>query len=570
MNKIFKKGILLLASGTLAFSSCNIMDLDPTGWYGEDVAYSSVEIMDYYVTGFYSLLYANAEIATGYLMDDGVSELVKYSWYGDKGQVNQMFYRPESFTPESNYRSNWASMYRQIRTLNEYFYDLSHGRAAALDQDQVKIRTAEVRFLRAFAYQELVIRHGGVVLRVAEDYVDGPEDRAKARSSEEACWDFIIKEYEKAAADLPEAWSSAWTGRVTKGAAIGMKARACLYAGRWEEAVNACNDVLAMNYALIKPNLANTPQQISAEYNRIYSSVGNSELLLASYFQQGTGSSSAKQHSFNNYFCAPGDDAVLGVPNAGVGVCATPSEEYASSFDIKVGENWEKFDWADLEAYNNQPYQNRDPRFYSSILYNGAEWLGRKLDLTKDGGNYMPFATSGQDNVHKTTTGYVFRKYLSDSRKINFTNILSGQYWIEMRLAEIYLIRSEAYARQNDFDSAYNDLNVIRARVGMPDRDVQASWELYLRDLSNERVCELGLEGHRWYDLVRWGKAVETLDGKRLHAVEITKGDDGLLEYNVVECDTQDRHFLEKMNIFPIPREELRNNSLCVQNEVWE
>lgn len=570
MNKIFRKGIVVLAISSFAFSSCDVMDLDPTGWYGEDVAYSSVEIMDYYVTSFYSVLYANSDIANGYIMDDGVSELIKYSWFGDKGQVNQMFYRPNYITPEGNFRSNWASMYTYIRRLNEYFYDLSHGRADALDPQQVSIRTAEVRFLRAFAYQELVIRHGGVVLRTDEDYVDGPNDRAKARSTKKECYDFIISEYEKAAADLPESWSSEWTGRVTKGAALGMKARACLYAERWDDAITACNEVLALNFNLIKPNTASTPKKIAEEYYKIFTSVGNSEILLASYFQQGTGGSTYKQHGFNSYFCAPGDDAALGYPNSGVGACATPSDEYACSFDIKVGEEWQKFDWDNLSDYSNAPYENRDPRFYASILYDGADWLGRKLDLSKDSGNYMPFSTSGQDNVHKTTTGYVFRKYLSDSRKINFTSILSGQYWIEMRLAEIYLIRSEAYARNADFVSAYSDLNEIRGRVGLPDRDTQGSWEAYLVDLSQERVCELGLEGHRYFDLCRWGIATEVLDGKRLHAIEITKESDGSLSYQRVECDPQDRLFPERLSIFPIPKEELRNNNLCVQNKEWE
>ena len=43
--------------------------------------------MDYYVKGFYSLIYANADIANGYVMDDGVSDLLKYSWWGDKGDL---------------------------------------------------------------------------------------------------------------------------------------------------------------------------------------------------------------------------------------------------------------------------------------------------------------------------------------------------------------------------------------------------------------------------------------------------------------------------------------------------
>ena len=238
-------------------------------------------------------------------------------------------------------------------------------------------------------------------------------------------------------------------------------------------------------------------------------------------------------------------------------------------FDIKVGDEWQAFSWDNLAAYGNEPFQNRDIRFYASILYNGADWLGRKLDLTIESKNYMKFATSGQDNVHKTTTGYVIRKFLSDSPKINFTNILSGQYWIEMRAAEIYLIRSECYARKGTFDKAYADLNAVRTRVGMPERGQKASWNEYLTDLSQERVCELGLEGHRYFDLTRWGIATKTLDGKRLHGIEITKNSDGTLNYTRVECDTQDRHFEPKMNIFPIPKAELKNNSACEQNEEW-
>lgn len=547
----------------IAASSCNVLDLNPTGWYGEDVAYASLENMDLYVKSFYLVLYSNSDIAIGYYMDDGVSDLLKYSWYGDKGAVNRAFYDPNYITVNSNYRSNWSSMYTYIRRFNEYFYDLSNGYADGIDKDDLKIRTAEVRFLRAFAYQELVIRHGGVILRVDEDYVDGPNERAKARSSEAECWDFIISEYEKAQADLPESWSSDETGRLTKGAAAGMRARAALYAGRWDDAIAACDEVIGMGYSLLSGTTTDA-------YNKIYTTVGNSELILPVYYQQGTGGSSYKQHYFNNYFCAPGDDAALGYPNSGVGCMATPSDEYASFFDIKVNGEWQSFDWANLEAYGNEPFKNRDPRFGSSILYNGASWLGRTLDLTVESENYMDFATSGQDNVHKTTTGYVIRKFLSDSKSINFTSILSGQYWIEMRLAEIYLIRSEAYARNGDYANAYKDLNVIRTRAGMPEKETASTWSDYLDDLNKERVCELGLEGHRYFDLCRWGIAVETLNNTRLHGIRMNKADDGTISYERVECDTQDRLFPERMTIFPIPYTEIKNNTLCEQNELWK
>jgi hypothetical protein len=137
-----------------------------------------------------------------------------------------------------------------------------------------------------------------------------------------------------------------------------------------------------------------------------------------------------------------------------------------------------------------------------------------------------------------------------------------------MRLAEIYLIRSEAEARLNEFKKAYDDLNAVRDRVGMPALPVQANWEDYLKDLMKERVCELGLEGHRYHDLIRWGKAQEVLDGKRLHGIQVTPTTGGYT-YERIECDPQDRHFPAKYNIFPIPQGELRDNTLCTQNEAW-
>ena len=561
MNKLIKNMTMGLAGCLLlTVPSCDVLDVDPTNAYAENITYASIKNVDLYVKGFYSILYSTADIACGSncMMDDGASDLVKYSWYGvSAGAMNKFFYEPNYVTPENNFRSNWDARYENIRRMNEYFWDLSEGFASKLDKDELKIRTAEVRFLRAYAYQELVIRYGGVILRVSENSVDGPNERAKARSSESECWDFILKQYELAAADLPEKWTDAEAGRITRGAAYGMMARAALYAKRWGDAVTACNEVLKLGYDLL-------PGKTYEEYYRIFTTVNNQELILPVYFQQGV---KMKQHSFDSYFGPSFDGDPWG---AKVGAAATPTDEYASSFDIKVNDAWKPFDWKDLADYGNKPWTNREPRFYASILYNGASWKGRTLELYpggKDG--YMDFSITGQDNDHRTTTGYIFRKFMLNDTKYNYTDILSGQYWIEMRLAEIYLIRSEAYARQNSFGPAYADLKTIRDRVGLPELTQRGNWSDYLEDLAKERICELGLEGHRYHDLVRWGIARETLDHKRLHGVKIAKtGND--FTYTRVECDTQDRLFPEKYSIFPIPYAELKNNSLCEQTDVWK
>mgnify|MGYP006917316716 CR=1 FL=1 len=108
-------------------------------------------------------------------------------------------------------------MYEQIRRFNEYFYDVHSGFADNLDSDQLAIRTAEVRFMRAFAYQELVLRHGGVILRINEDRVDDLTSVQKLVRQEEDCWTFILDEYEKAAQILPEEWTGSEAGRLQRG-----------------------------------------------------------------------------------------------------------------------------------------------------------------------------------------------------------------------------------------------------------------------------------------------------------------------------------------------------------------
>lgn len=548
-----------IAALGLSAQSCDFLETDPTNWYGENVVYSSTEHLDLYVNGLYTVLYANADIAQGYIFDDCFSDLVKQSWYGvGGGAVNKFFYTGVGITPDSNMRSNWGT-YTYIRQLNEFFYDLNYGYMSKLDPQVVAIREAEIRFLRAFAYQELVLRHGGVILRIDEHKVDGPEENSKARSSEKECWDFILGEYDKAAAALPLKWEGTNRGRITKGAALGMKARAALYAGRYDVAIKACDDLFALEaYSLVDGSTA-------AGYNAIFTQPYNPELILPVYYAAAT-STGSRQHNFNQYFCPPGDGLAL---NVKVGGAATPTDEYASAFDIMVDGKYRAFDWKDLDKYTAGPFTGRDPRFYANILYNGAVWKGRTLQTYVDGDDsYMDFKITGQENVHKTTTGYYFRKFLSDASNMNYTSILSGQFWIEMRLAEIYLIKSEASARQGFFADAYDNLNIIRKRAGMPALPMKTDWDSYVEDLSKERVCELGMEGHRYFDLIRWGLAQKVMNNVRLHGIKITKKG-GALEYQYVEVDTSDRLFPEKFNIYPIPYTEIKANSLCEQNPGW-
>lgn len=147
---------------------------------------------------------------------------------------------------------------------------------------------------------------------------------------------------------------------------------------------------------------------------------------------------------------------------------------------------------------------------------------------------------------------------MDESDNINYVDIESTSYWIEMRYAELFL----SFPRPMPVWINLRKLTTISTRfvlVWVAYLAQQSIWDNYLEDLSKERVCELGLEGHRWYDLVRWDIAQKILNGQRLHGIKIEKTGSSFL-YTRVECDTQDRKFPKKYNIFPIPSSELRNN----------
>lgn len=97
MNKIRKYTAGLLSVLCLSAASCDVLDVEPTGSYSETTAYSSLSNLDLYVKYFYGVLYANADIACGSscLMDDGATDLVKYSWYGvSAGAMNRFSISP--------------------------------------------------------------------------------------------------------------------------------------------------------------------------------------------------------------------------------------------------------------------------------------------------------------------------------------------------------------------------------------------------------------------------------------------------------------------------------------------
>ncbi|MDR2384288.1 MAG: RagB/SusD family nutrient uptake outer membrane protein [Tannerella sp.] len=548
------KKIITTCIFAVLFLLPSCLDVDPPGRYGDDQVWESSRNLDFNIKSFYyDVLHHGyvSEISSPSILTDAFGDLLKYTRYQDGNSANR-FFSTTNFMSEENTLSPWSDWYTRIKKLNDFLIAVNEGNGNKLDPEELNQRVGEVRFLRAFLYQDLTIRHGGVVLRVNETRLDGPDEAQKARSTKEECWDFIIDEYEKSAGLLPENWSE--YGRLTKGAAWGMMARAALYAGRWDKAIEAAGKVEEL--------AADGYYELLEDYGKIFTVPDNKELIIPVYYSLNNG------HAFDQTACPSGDQSVFGTIY--IGGLVSPTDEFAGSYDIKVNGIWRTFNWDDVKNGSiADPWADRDIRFYHTILHNGAEWRGRELELYVNGADgFLQYSETGNESMRKSVTGYVIRKFLSTDVDYQSVN-KSKEYWIEMRYAEILLILSEAHARKGDMSAAYEYLNKIRRRAQLSDLSQKPNWEGYLNDLQKERICELGLEGHRFWDLRRWGIATDVLNGSRTHGIKITKNGNNF-SYERVDADEKDRVFPEKYNIFPIPSTEVRRNILCTQDDIWK
>ena len=376
----------------------------------------------------------------------------------------------------------------------------------------------------------------GVIL-----YTDLDMTNNKARSSAADTWQLIADDLDFASTYLPKTWNAANKNRVTKGAAYALKSRAMLYAERWQDAYNAANEVLNLKLYDLVDNYAQAWKG------------NNVESILEFDYDQDTG----PNHDFDQYHvpqCDGWDYGALG----------TPTQEMVESYETKDGQ---KVDWTPWHGITNTPppYDQLEPRFAASIIYRGSTWKGRKMDCSVNGTNgaYIDYGVQGY-SYGKTTTGYFLRK-LMDESLTDLKGKKSHQPWVEIRYAEVLLNKAEAAYRLNKIDEAQKAMNDVRARknVGLPGKS--STGETWFNDYRNERKVELAYEGHLYWDMRRWKLAHTEYTGYRVHGMKIT-GD----TYEYVEADNKDRKFLRKLYVFPVPTDEMRNNSLIEQYDEWK
>ena len=550
-----KKIIIGLCLMGATLTSCNeFLDMTPTNSISDKSIWTDVTTAEYSVNYLYSYIYdvmANQCVAGE---TESLTDQLKYGSYN----YNALCFIPSEIAYGGNnltanyvdiYLGYWGKWYEAIRRTNQELSSLlKYGTLS--ETDAIRLQ-AEMRFIRAYLYFDLVKRYKEVII-YNEDLTAITEN--KALSTEEEGWNFIQQDLEYAAVNLPEAKDA--NGRVNRGQAWAFMSRAMLYAGRWAEAKRAAEEVEKLGYTL-EENYADSYMKSVAE--------GNKEAILQYCFDRKFDIT----HSFDFYYTPGGDYALNGQIGGGYG---TPSQEMVESYEYA-----EKGGFPDWTAWHAEgvtdtpPYEELEPRFQASILYNGADWKGRKIETFVGGADGFCVWNKEPEPQGRTTTGYYLRKRVDEKHDVINENG-SVQPVTIIRYGEVLLNKAEACYHLNDAVGANAAIKAIRSRVGLPyvDKAGDNLWNA----IRQERKIELAYEGQWYWDLRRWKMAQQQypigLSGYQLHGLRIEKQPHGGFVYNYVSVDDRERNFPERMYRFPLPSSELSSNAAVTQYPEWK
>lgn len=440
----------------------------------------------------------------------------------------------------------WDHYYAGIRKVNLFLEKLTTTIAEtnSIPEELRPRMRGEAIFLRAMFHFELVKRYGSI------PYVDQVLTIETAETVPQLSFDEvvdrIVEDCDTAFVYLPEENTDADMGRVINASAMALKSRALLYAAsplsnpgndiaKWERAAEAAKALLDMKGPVVS---------LESRFEYVFENPFSREVLLATQPQ-----------NTNNF-----ERLNFPVSYGGQGL-TNPTQEMVDAFDTKYGVPITQ----DSRYDPKYPYEDRDDRFYSTILYNGANFKGRQVETYvggKDGLQSAPTATK---------TGYYLKKFVDPSVDIDRGTTVRKP-WIIFRFAEAYLNYAEAMNEvYGPIDSVYDAVYDLRKRnyiLTSRARYPAGMTKGQMRErLKKERMVELAFEEHRFWDLRRW-KDAENVLNRPVHGMRINFNAADTT-YSYQRFEVEDRVFDAKFNWYPIPRKEVLKGYIT-QNPGWE
>ncbi|GAA4416233.1 RagB/SusD family nutrient uptake outer membrane protein [Nibrella viscosa] len=544
MKRIYK--YLLIAAALLPASACKEewLERQPPNIILEEQVWNDSRMIVSLLANYYDRLPAHSQI------DAGWQEFAAYDeamWSGNDDARNNIVSYPFE---------RWRLWdYSLIRDINLALENIEKY-GVKLTPAQKTQFSAELRFLRAYQYFELVKRMGGVPLvtkQLIYDFSGNPSPLQLPRNKEEEVYDFIAAELDAIKDNLGNTGSNT---RANKFTALALKSRAMLYAGSiakynnllgapittpggevgipaarakdyYTKSLEASREIINTGgYSLYRSN----PNLGENFYEALTKKVNNPEVILAKDFL----TAKDKRHSFSY------DNIARNVREDNLSSSnVTPVLNLVEAYEYLDGSSGElktrTANNSDFIYYDklSDIFNNKDARLYGTVIYPGTSFKGVEVQIqagvmvwngnayqTVESNTLASNYTDGKlltgasgpqrSQTEVSNTGFYLRKYIDPAPMSSTRGIRSDMWWVRFRLGEILLNAAEAAFELGQTADALTYVNRVRERAGFAPNSLK---DLTLAKLQNERRVELAFEDHRVWDLMRWRQAHEVWNG---------------------------------------------------------
>jgi starch-binding outer membrane protein, SusD/RagB family len=341
--------------------------------------------------------------------------------------------------------AHWIMLYKSIGRFNSVIEGIT---GASIDENSKKLFIAELKFLRAWCYFDLVRNWGGVpiVLKIH------PPDVHLPRSTAREVYDLIISDLNECAAILPKKseYPAADKFRASKGAALTLLAKTYLYAEEWQNAETAARQVIDMGDYNLEPSFG----------------------TLWGY-------------NYRN-----GQESIFEIQNASSASPDLPYNDFQKMIQSSPDGGWR---WYSISSHLEKAYKSEG----DSIR---LQWTINRHGLPVAGDPAKPSYNAGTRT--QTKSGRYSRKHYVPvaQRPANGRVALNNKI---LRFADVLLMHAEACAMQNKAGDALVSLKRVRDRVSLTTDMSLTGWNL-INAVRKDRRLELAFEGDRLYDLRRW------------------------------------------------------------------
>jgi hypothetical protein len=507
-------------------SSCkkDFLDRQPLTEYSESTLWTGVNDATAASNACYSNFEDGQEVVYFDVVSDNAHDAYPWEWW-------QQFGNLQLLSPNNSGRK-----YDYV-TITRCNWFLANIDKTPMDQVLIDRMKGEVRFLRAYQYFVRSQLYGDFPL--ITKLLTPEEANTIERTPKAQVVDFILKELDEASQVLPDSYDGDDRGRITKGAALALKARVELFNDKFTESAATAKQVMDLGvYSLF------------SDYQELFRMKNeyNSEIILDRAYTEAD-----PNLTIGLMVLAPESTPGGGWSSVNI------SQSLVDTYEMANGKTIDD----PTSGYNvDKPFVNRDPRLLQTIIVPGASYAGIIFN---------PFDPNSLDYWPTYNyTGYVGRKYIHF--KSDYSDLYKAGLNIPLiRYAEVLLTYAEAKIEANQIDnSVYDAIDKVRERAGMPDVD-QAKYatQEQLRSLiRRERRVELALEGLRWYDIQRWKIGAQVMNGPFYGARESTIDANGNVTYTSPNhIKIEDRVFDPAKNyLWAIPQSERDLNKNISQN----